>query len=210
MNNFLNKDEVLLNMFYDRACELLDNPIVNDKKTIVLKHESVFDERNETFETSVKFDGFDRHYFQSFIMTFRQFFMPTEVINFKKICNIILDHCRGQTKLSDHVNHVTYAIAKWDTFIDNKLHLGAHISFQLGGKTYDNDKLLRLWLYSGKFHSDVRKTKLWNSLPEPIQKEMEYTIHQLVPKLVNCIVIVANVIHAFRNPLYKLPDLPNT
>ena len=185
MSGVTDKQTSCLRLFMQRLQELLDSPVTKSgRKSLGVISETIFGDKTET---TVVCDGHDEDDFKSFFTTFRQFTMPKEeAVHFGDACKIVLDNCdREELK-----KWVRYAEARWDALLDGKPVVG----FSLNGDEYTNGKLLKLWLYSGRFHTDIAKAKLWDSLPEKAQIDAALSIQALTPKLVNCLVTVGSVI----------------
>lgn len=202
MSSLTSQQESALQLFMQRLNELLESSIVQSKKTKVGgMDETVFGEKPAT---AVVFDGHKKEDFLAFFSTFRQFTMEKEqAVYFKDVCKIVLAHC-DREELKDWVN---FALKRWDKLLDSM----PGIQFVLDGESYTNRKLLKLWLYSGRFHTDIDKADRWNSLPEMARNDAELSLQALVPKLVNCLVIVGSVIRWWREATTEaVPAAPTT
>lgn len=198
MSTITPKEDASLNLFMQRLRELLASSVVkNPPKVAFTMSETVF---GDTPKTEVVFDGYKEEAFLAFFTTFRQFTMDSEeAVYFDRICTIITDKC-DRAELKDWI---TYAKARWDRLLDGK----PVIEFE--GDCSTNRKLLKLWLYSGRFHTDFKKADRWDSMPEMKRRDAELSIHVLVPKLVNCLVIVGSIIHWWREaPTETVPAVP--
>lgn len=153
--------------------------------------------------TICDFNGYDETEYTAFFTTFRQFIMPSEqAVEFKKVCQIITDECE-RTELVDWVN---YAEQEWGKLMNSPPSVGININ-GVGNSYYE---LLRLWLYSGKFHADVGKVEKWDSMPEPMQMSAEATLQGRIPNLVNCLTTVGSVVIWWLDePDTEVPPLPS-
>jgi hypothetical protein len=161
--------------------------------------ETVF---GENPKTEVIFDGFKEEAFLAFFTTFRQFTMKTEqAVYFDDVCQIVLDKC-DRAELKDWTK---FAKARWDRILDSPPVIG----FVFDGETYSNRKLLWLWLYSGRFHTDINKADRWNEMPDMMRRDAELSVQAVIPKIVNCLVIVGSVIHWWREATtVPVPPVP--
>lgn len=194
------KQESSLQLFMQRLQELLASSVIkSQKKTLTVMSETVFSGKPET---TVLFDGYDQEPFVAFFALFRQFTMEKEeAVYFKNVCQIVLDNC-GRPELEDWIR---FAIKRWDDVLDG----APVIQFNLDGESYSNAKLLKLWLYGGRFHTDIGKGNRWNALPEMAQKDAELSVQAMTPKLVNCLVIVGSVIRWWREATTEpVPAVP--
>jgi hypothetical protein len=185
MASLTDKEEKCLRLFMQLVKKLLESSIVtSQKKSLGVMSETVF---TGTPETTVVFDGYDEEAFLAFFSMFRQFTMAKEeAVYFKDVCQVMIAKC-VRPELTAWVNVATQ---RWDDVLNSNPPIG----FTFNNESYSNAKLLKLWLYGGRFHTDLGKTDLWNSLPEKEQKHVELCIQVMVPKLVNCLVIVGSVI----------------
>lgn len=202
MSSLTRKEESSLQLFMQRLHELLASSVVkNPPKVVFTMSETVFADNPKT---EVIFDGYKEEAFLAFFTTFRQFTMDSEqAVFFDKVCKIITDKC-DRNELKDWI---AVATTRWTQVLDGK----PVVQFELDGESYTNRKLLKLWLYSGRFHTDFKKADRWDSLPEMIRRDAELSIHALVPKLVNCLVIVGSVIRWWRDaPAETVPAVPKS
>jgi hypothetical protein len=200
MTSITEKEDASLRLFMERLGDLLSSSVVkNPPKRIFTMSEMVFGE-NPT--TEVVFDGYDDEVFRAFFTTFRQLMMKTErAVYVGKVCQIILDKCdRPELK-----EWTTFAKSRWEQLLDKQ----PIIRFELDGEMMTNSKLLKLWLYSGRFHTDIDKAERWDSLPELMRNDAELSLQAVVPSLVNCLVIVGSVIRWWREATTEpVPPLP--
>jgi len=193
------KEEACLDLFMQRLRELLESSIVkNPPKSLFTMSETVF---GENPKTEVIFDGFKEEAFLAFFATFRQFTMEKEqAVYFDKVCQIVIDKC-DRPELKDWI---TYAKTRWEKILDAPPVIG----FEFEGEVYTNRKLLKLWLYGGRFHTDIDKADRWNGMPEMMRKDAELSVQAVTPKLVNCLVIVGTVIHWWREATSTRETVP--
>lgn len=153
--------------------------------------------------TICDFQGYDETEYIAFFTTFRQFTMPSErAVGLKRVCGIIKDEC-DRTELVDWVN---YAEQAWDKLMDSPTSVRINMD-GVGSSYYE---LLRLWLYSGRFHTDVDKAEKWESMPEPMRMEAEATLQARIPNLVNCLTTVGTVVLWWLDePDAEVPPLPS-
>jgi hypothetical protein len=161
--------------------------------------ETVFD---GSPKTEVIFDGYKEETFLAFFATFRQFMMEKEqAVYFYKVCQIISDKC-NRDELKDWTS---YAKTRWESLLDADPVIG----FVFGGEQFTNRKLLKLWLYSGRFHTDIDKADRWNKMPEMMRQDVELSVQAVTPKLLNVLVIVGSVIRWWRDATTEaVPPLP--
>lgn len=200
MSSLTSKQESSLQLFTQRLQELLASSVVRSKKKALgVMSETVF---GENAATTVVFDGYKEEEFLAFVSAFRQFTMETEqAVYFKTVCQIVLDNC-DRDELNDWI---TFALKRWDEILAGL----PVIQFVFDGESYTNVKLLKLWLYSGRFHTDIAKADRWNSLPEMARRDAELSIQVLTSKLVNCLVIIGSVIRWWRDATTeKVPAIP--
>ena len=200
MSNLTAKDESCLNLFMQRLRELLASSVVkNPPPGLFTMSESVF---GENPKTEVIFDGYKEEAFLAFFTTFRQFTMEKEqAVYFDKVCQIVLDKC-DRAELKDWTN---YAKARWDRILD----AGPVVVIEHEGKMLTNRKLLKLWLYSGRFHTDIDKANWWNTLPQMIRSDAELSVQAMIPRLVNCLVMMGSVVHWWREATTEpVPPVP--
>lgn len=200
MSSLTPKDESCLELFMQRLQELLSSSVVKNPPSMVFTmSETVF---GANPKTEVIFDGYKDEAFRAFFTTFRQFMMEKEqAVYFDKVCQIILDKCdRGELK-----NWTAYAKTRWEAILDAAPVIG----FVFDGETFTNRKLLKLWLYSGRFHTDIDKADRWNDMPEMMRRDAEMSVQAVTPKLVNCLVMVGSVIRWWREATTEaVPPLP--
>lgn len=179
-----------LRLFMERLEELLESEVVNSsRQSIGAIAEYSF---GQTTEFTVVLDGFEDTVFTSFIATFRQFTMPKEqAVYIGDICEIVISNC-DRNVLKDWVQ---YAKLRWETLLAAK----PSVKFNINGIDYSNKGLLNLWLYGGRFHTDINKAKKWDGMTELEQQDAVLSIQALMPKLVNCLVIVGTVIRCWMN-----------
>ena len=199
MSELTDKQKSCLRLFMQRLQELLDSRIVkSEKKAIGVVAETLF---GENPETTVVFDGYDKEDFVAFFSTLRQFTMPTEeAVYFEDVGKIVLANC-DRAELKQWVQH---AQTRWNALLDST----PIVKFNLDGEDYTNRKLLKLWLYAGRFHTDIGKADRWDSLPELAQRDAELSIQALTPKLMNCLVIVGSVIRWWRDEPDEAVPMP--
>jgi hypothetical protein len=185
MSSLTTKEESCLELFMQRLRELLESSVVkNPPPAVFTMSETVF---GDSPKTEVIFDGYKEEAFLAFFTTFRQFTMEKEqAVYFDKVCQIVLDKC-DRAELKDWTN---YAKARWDRILDS----GPVVGFEHEGKLLTNRKLLKLWLYSGRFHTDIDKADWWNTLPQMIRSDVELSVQAMIPSFVNCLVMVGSVI----------------
>lgn len=194
------KEESCLDLFMQRLRELLASSVVkNPPPAVFTMSETVF---GETPKTEVIFDGYKEEAFRAFFTIFRQFTMESEkAVYFDKVCKIILGNC-NRTELRDWTN---FAKARWDRILDASPVVG----IEHEGKMLTNRKLLKLWLYSGRFHTDIDKADWWDTLPPMIRSDAELSVQAMIPKLVNCLVMVGSVIRWWREATTEpVPPVP--
>lgn len=185
MTNLTEKQENSLILFMQLLRGLLESSVVQSKtKSLTAMAEAVLTSKSEI---TVLFEGYEEEQFLAFFVSLRQFTMEKEqAVYFKDVCKIILDNCsRAELKA-----WVDFAIRKWDAIMNSQPVVG----FNFDGVALTNEKLLKLWLYSGRFHTDTKKTNQWNALPEMQKADVTLSVQALAPKLVNCLVIVGSVI----------------
>ncbi|MBA2116716.1 hypothetical protein [Bremerella alba] len=153
--------------------------------------------------TICDFRGYNETEYIAFFTTLRQFMIPTEkTVNFDKVCKIVKDEC-DRTELVDMVTHAENA---WNKLMNSPPSIGFNID-GVGNSYYE---LLRLWLYSGRFHTDVDKAEKWDSMPEPMRMDAEATLQARIPNLVNCLTIVGRVVIWWLDePEAEVPPLPS-
>lgn len=200
MSSLTSKQESSLDLFMQRLRELLSSSVVKNPPPMVFTmSETLF---GENPKTEVILDGYKDEAFLAFFTTFRQFTMEKEqAVYFDKVCQIVLEKCdRGELK-----DWTTHAKARWERILDAAPVVG----FVFDGESYSNRKLLKLWLYSGRFHTDIDKADRWNAMPEMMQQDAELSVQAVVPKLVNCLVIVGSVIRWWREATTEtVPPVP--
>lgn len=200
MSNLTAKEESCLDLFMQRLHELLASSVVkNPPPAVFTMSETVF---GESLKTEVIFDGYKEEAFLAFFTIFRQFTMETEkAVYFDKVCKIVLDKC-SRAELKDWTN---YAKTRWDRILD----VGSVVGVEHEGKLLTNRKLLKLWLYSGRFHTDIDKADWWNTLPQIIRSDAELSVQAMIAKLVNCLVMVGSVIRWWREATTEpVPPVP--
>jgi hypothetical protein len=172
-----------------RLNELLASSIVkNPPKQIFSMSETIF---GGSRKTEVIFDGYKEEAFLAFFTTFRQFMMEKEqAVYFDKVYQIILDNCdRDELK-----NWAAFAKSRWESILDAAPVIG----FEFDGEAFTNRKLLKLWLYSGRFHTDIDKADRWNNMPEMMRRDAELSVQAATPRLLNVLVILGSVIRWWR------------
>jgi len=186
----------------ERLQELLDNPLVQSRKQTLSTSFKVSFQGDQ--QAVVGFDGYSDTDFRAFFTTFRQFSMPTEeAVYVKDVAQIILDNCDREELEA----WVSLASQHWDRIMEDH----PVIQFELQGKHYKNKDLLKLWLYGGRFHTDIAKADTWSSLPEPAQKDFELSVQAMTHSLLNCLVIVGSVIHWWLDaPGEVVPQAPTS
>lgn len=200
MSILTTKEESCLELFMQRLRELLESSVVkNPPPAVFTMSETVF---GENPKTEVIFDGYKEEAFRAFFTTFRQFTMEKEeAVYFDKVCQIVLDKCdRAELK-----NWTNYAKARWERILD----AGPVVGIEHEGKMLTNRKLLKLWLYGGRFHTDIDKADWWNNMPEMMKHDAELSVQAVIPKLVNCLVMVGSVIRWWREATtVTVPPVP--
>jgi hypothetical protein len=194
------REEASLELFMQRLHEVLESSVVkNPPKALFTMSETIF---GDTSKPEVIFNGYDEVAFLAFFTTFRQFTMEKEkAVYFDKVCEIILDKCDRE----ELTKWIRYSKSRWDRLLGKK----PIVQFVLDGESYTNRKLLKLWLYSGRFHTDIDKADRWNSFPETMRYHAEMSVQALIPELVNCVVIVGSVIRWWRQAITELvPPVP--
>lgn len=153
--------------------------------------------------TICDFQGYNETEYTAFFTTFRQFTMPSEqAVGFKRVCGIVKDECDR----AELVDWVDYAEQAWDKLMDSPPSV--EINIDGVGNSYKD--LLRLWLYSGRFHTDVDKAEKWDSMPEPMRLDAEATLQARIPLLVNCLTTVGTVVIWWLDePEAEVPPLPS-
>lgn len=200
MSSLTPKDESCLELFMQRLQELLSSSVVKNPPSMVFTMSETLFGANP--KTEVVFDGYKEEAFRAFFTTFRQFTMEEkEAVGFDKVCKVISDKCDR-----DELKHwIDYAKAQWESV----LNAGPVVGIEYKGKMLSNHELLKLWLYSGRFHTDIDKADWWNNLPEMMQSDVDLSVQAMIPRLLNCLVMVGSVIRWWREVTTEaVPPLP--
>lgn len=193
--------EKRLRLYMDRLNDALNSPVGKSEKNSLPTTFKAEDLQGEC-RITVHFDGHSDADFRAFVTTFRQFTMPKEeAVYVNNIYQIIKSHC-GYGDLKAWAN---FAIQRWNDLMASKPVVG----FELDGKSYTNEDLLKLWLYSGRFHTDIAKANIWDSMPVMMRNDAEASVQSLTNKLLNCLVIIGSVIHVWLDePTKAVPPVP--
>ena len=200
MSSLTTNEEACLQLFVQRLGGLLASSVIkNPPPGLFTMSETVF---GDAPKTEVIFDGFKGEAFLAFCATFRQFTMKKEqAVYFDKVCQIVLDKC-DRAELKDLTN---FAKVRWDDILASN----SAVRMKHKGKMLTNRKLLKLWLYSGRFHTDIDKADWWNNMSEMTRGDAEMSVQAVVPMLVNCLIIVGSVIRWWREATTEaVPSVP--
>lgn len=193
--------EQKLRLYLKQLRKLHDSKIVTEPiEHVAVETLTLFGEGGGTL---CEFKGYDETEYIAFFTTFRQFMMPNEqAVGFKRVCGIVKDECE-RTELVDWVDHAEQA---WDKLMGSPPSVGINMD-GVGNSYYE---LLRLWLYSGRFHTDVDKAEKWESMPEPMRMDAEATLQARIPNLMNCLTTVGTVVIWWLDePKAEVPPLPS-
>ena len=195
------KEKTCLRLYQERLDEAQRSSVVQSGKESLRTSCKIEDLLGEQ-RVGILFDGYPDADFRAFAAIFRQFTMQSEkAVYVKKVHRIFNEHC-GRNDLKALAD---LSMKRWDDLMAS----GPAVRFELGGKHYTNADVLHLWLYSGRFHTDINKANICDSLPELARKDAEASIQVLTNRLLNCLVIIGSVIRIWLDePAKTVPVFP--
>jgi len=182
------EDKDSLDLYVVQLKILLQSPVAKGKT--LRTRISVHQKDDGTTEINESADLFDEHYFNFFMDIFRQMTLPNEKINFEKVCNVIWNHCNRE----EIKKIVRFSRKQWNAILDSRLAI-KFIGFDGINESTTQRQLLELWMYAGIFHTDIDKTKNWNSLPQDVKNNLNMLIQSIANSLIAPLVNVGNAIN---------------